>query len=410
MTGSAQKSYMTSTSSEHAQDATPAPKRAKFLGFVRDEETAAILNAALEPIFPHGSPFHVVPFRGGLSILSRMVTPEVVLIDISGEDQPLNAMADLAEAVEPGTTVLLIGEARDLTFYRAAVNGMGVKEYLSKPLTKAAITQHFLPHITGSAALEGIRRGGRLIAVTGVRGGVGTTTIATNLAWSIGHDKHRHVILLDTDLQTGTTGLALGITPSHGLATAIEAPERIDPMLLERVSQPAGDRLHLLAAQQSLLGQLDYAPGAAGVLTKVLGSRYNFVVVDAGARHMPFAREMLHLAHQRVIVLDPTILAIRNLERLAQLSAAPHQNPKPILVLNQAGRPFGMTQSFMEEKLGVKFDIVIPDLPRMITKANQYGDMAAAIRGPFRNAILRLGKLLGADMATQEASHISVAA
>jgi len=388
----------------------PAPKRAKFIGFVRDEETSATLNAAFEPIFPHGSPFHVLPFRGALAILSRMLTPEVVLIDISGEEQPLNAMSDLAEVVEPGTTILLIGEARDLTFYRATVNGMGVREYLSKPLTKAAITLHFLPHVNGSGALEGIRRGGRLVAVTGVRGGVGTTTIAANLAWSIGHDKHRHVILLDTDLQTGTTGLALGINPGHGLATAIEAPERIDPMLLERVSQPAGDRLHLLAARQNLQEDVDYAPGAAGVLSKVLGARYNFVVVDAGARHMPFARDLLHLAHQRVIVLDPTILAIRNLERMAQLPAAAHQNPKPILVLNQAGRPFGMSQAFMEEKLGVKFDVVIPDLPRVISKADQYGDMAATIRGPFRNGILRLGKLLGADMTTEETSKVSVAA
>ena len=176
----------------------------------------------------------------------------------------------------------------------------------------------------------------------------------------------------------------------------------------------AGDvehrRLHLLAAQQSLSGPLDYAPSAASVLTKVLGSRYNFVVVDAGARHLPFARDLLHLAHQRVIVLDPTILAIRNLERLSQLPAAPHQNPKPILVLNQAGRPFGMSQNFMEEKLGIKFDVVIPDLPRMITKADQYGDMAAGIRGQFRTGILRLGKLLGADMTVDEAEKVSVAA
>jgi len=397
-------------------NAAQPSKRAKFIGFVRDDESAAILNAALEPAFTHGSPFHVVPFRGALSILARMVTPEIVLIDVSGEEQPLNAMMELAEAVEPGTTILLTGEARDLSFYRATVNGMGVKEYLSKPLTIDLVTQHFLPHITGAADFDSIRRGGRLIAVTGVRGGVGTTTIATNLAWSIGHDKRRHAILLDTDLQSGTTSLTLGLHPGFGLSTALESPERIDPMLLERVSQQAGDRLHVLAAQQALTDHIEYAPGAASILSKVLGARYNFVVVDAGARHLPFARDLLHLAHQRIVVLDPTILAIRNLERLAQLPAAPHQNPKPILVLNQAGRPFGMSQAFMEEKLGVKFDVVIPDLPRVLQKADQYGDMAGAIRGPFRTGILQLGKLLGADLSldegkeAKEVKKISVAA
>jgi pilus assembly protein CpaE len=146
------------------------------------------------------------------------------------------------------------------------------------------------------------------------------------------------------------------------------------------------------------------------VLTKALRQRYNFVIADAGARHMPFARELLLIAHQRVIVLDPTILAIRNLERLNQLPANPIQSAKAILVLNQAGRPFGMSQNFMEEKLGMKFDIVIPDLPRVIMKADKYGEMAASIRGPFRTAILRLAKLLGAESIPEEKSKSTAAA
>jgi pilus assembly protein CpaE len=385
-------------------------KRPKFIGFVADEASAKTLNTAFAPIFPHGGSFHIVSFRTTLSILSRMVTPEILLVDLTGEEQHLNALMDLAEVVEPGTTVLMIGESRDLSFYRAAVNGMGVAEYLTKPLNQASIAKHFLAHLGTVPPSEDVRRGGRLIAVTGVRGGVGTSTIATNLAWSVGHDAHRHAVLLDADLQSGTTSLSLGIAPTRGLLTALETPERIDNMLLERVTQPAGDRLHLLAAQEQFSQDIKYTPGSAAVLTKALRQRYNFVIADAGARHLPFARELLHLAQQRVIILDPTILAIRNLERLNQLPANPTQTPKPILVLNQAGRGFAMSQDFMEEKLGTKFDVVIPDLSRLISKADQYGDMAASIRGPFRNAILRLGKLLGADLAADEKPLATAAA
>jgi pilus assembly protein CpaE len=400
MTESAQPTEQTQVENRNAPLTTT--RRAKFIGFVADEDSAATLNAAFEPIFPHGSPFHVVSFRVTLSILSRMVTPEIILVDLSGEDQPLNAMMSLAEVVEPGTTVLMIGQTRDLSFYRSAVGGMGVREYLAKPLTKSAVIKHFVPLLDGGAAYDDLRRGGKVIAVTGVRGGVGTTTIATNLAWSVGHDTHRHAILLDADLQSGTTNLTLGVTPTRGLMTALEMPERVDHIMIERVAQPAGDRLHLLAAQEQLTQDFVYTEGSAGILTKALRQRYNFVIADAGARHLPFARELLHLAHQRVIVLDPTILAIRNLERLNQLPANPIQAPKAILVLNQAGRPFGMSQNFMEEKLGMKFDIVIPDLPRVILKADKYGEMAASIRGPFRTAILHLAKLLGADAIPDE--------
>jgi pilus assembly protein CpaE len=377
---------------------------------VADDASATVLNAAFEPVFPNGSPFHVVNFRTTLSILSRMVTPEILLIDLSGEEQPITALMDLAEVVEPGTTVLMIGETRDLSFYRAAVTGMGVTEYLAKPLAKAAVAKHFLRHLGPGPDPDEVPRGGRLVAVTGVRGGVGTTTIATNLAWSVGHDTRRHAVLLDTDLHSGTTSLGLGVAPTRGLLTALEDPDRVDNMLIERVTQHAGDRLHLLAAQETLTQEINYAQGGAAVLAKALRQRYNFVIVDAGARHLPFARDLLRLASQRVIVLDPTILSIRNLERLSQLPAGPSQAPKAILVLNQAGRPFAMSQAFMEEKLGTKFDIVIPDLPRLISRSDQYGDMAASIRGPFRNAIMRLGKLLGADAAVDEKPRAPAAA
>jgi len=410
MTGSGSHQTTERLPEADAPGAVVNRNRARFIGFVSDEASAAALSDAFQPAFPHGSPFHVVPFRTTLSILSRMVTPEIVLVDLSHEDQPLNAMMDLSEVVESGTIVLMIGESRDLSFYRAATNGMGVREYLAKPLSKAAIIQHFLPLLGKIAPPEDIRRGGRLIAVTGVRGGIGTSVIATNLAWSVGHDTHRHAVLLDSDLQGGTASLALGITPTRGLLTAIETPDRVDNMLIERVSQPAGDRLHLLAAQEPLDKEIAYTPGGAAVLTKALRQRYNFVIVDAGARHLPFARDLLQLAHQRVIVLDPTILAIRNLERLNHLPANATQSAKPILVLNQAGRPFGMSQTFMEEKLGVKFDVVIPDLPRQVAKAEQYWDMAASIRGPFRTAILQLAKFLGADPLIDEKRKLTVAA
>jgi len=410
MSNSAQVTEAGQTDPREFGSVRPAGKRPRFIGFVADEASAAVLNSAFEPIFPNGSPFHVVNFRTTLSILSRMVTPEILLIDLSGEDQPLTALMDLAEVVEPGTTVLMIGESRDLSFYRAAITGMGVTEYLAKPLAKSAVAKHFLPHLGPGPSPDDIPRGGRLIAVTGVRGGVGTTTIATNLAWSVGHDTRRHAVLLDTDLHSGTTSLGLGVAPTRGLLTALEDPDRVDNMLIERVTQHAGDRLHLLAAQEPLTQEINYAEGGAAVLTKALRQRYNFVIVDAGARHLPFARDLLHLASQRVIVLDPTILSIRNLERLSQLPASHAQAPKAILVLNQAGRPVAMSQAFMEEKLGTKFDIVIPDLPRLVPKADQYGDMAASIRGPFRNAIMRLGKLLGADAAQDDNPRTPAAA
>ena len=109
-----------------------------------------MLHETLAGYLPNSNQVHVVDFRNALTILAAMTTPEIVLIDLSGEDQPLNAIMELADVVEPGTVMLTIGENQNLNFYRTVTKGLGIKDYLPKPLTQAAIEQHFLPVICQS--------------------------------------------------------------------------------------------------------------------------------------------------------------------------------------------------------------------------------------------------------------------
>jgi pilus assembly protein CpaE len=326
-----------------------------------------------------------------------MTTPEVVLVDISGESQPINAILDLADVVEPGTVVLVIGESRDVGFYRAVTKGMGVREYLPKPLTRQTLEQHFLKWMKPGPVIAGTPRGGRLISLAGVRGGVGTTTIAANLAWLIGSEMRRHTVLLDADLYMGTAALTLNVKATSGLRTALESPERVDQLLIERSAQPAGERLHVLAAAEPLDSSTEYGAGGALMLCQALRQRYNFVIADAGARQLPFARDLQLLAEQRVIIVDPTLLAVRNFEKISQMMHSAGQLRKPTVVLNFADRAGGLSQARMEQMLGLRFAAVIPDLARVLSKAAVFGEPAAAVKGAFRTAIFAIAKAVGAN-------------
>ena len=88
---------------------------------------------------------------------------------------------------------------------------------------------------------------------------------------------------------------------------ALEAPERIDALLAERAAQPVADRLHVLAGEEKL-GELPvHAAGAAERLLDALRRRYNFIVVDVPFAPVPLYRDLLDLAHQRVLVMEPTL-------------------------------------------------------------------------------------------------------
>lgn len=381
-----------------ANPGTPQAVRAdrgRFIGFVSDGASVSLLHEVLDPVFPKGSELHVVGFRTALSLLSAMKTPETVLIDLTGEAQPLHAMQDLADVVEPGTTILAIGESRDMGFYRAVTRGMGVREYLQKPLSRENVERHFLVWVKAEPEAMAGPRGGRLITVAGMRGGVGCSTIAANLAWVTGQMR-RHTVLLDSDLHTGTAALMLNVQPTTGLRTALESPDRVDHLLIERSAQPASDRLHVLAAAEPLKNTAEYAEGAAATLCQALRIRYNFVIADIGARQLPFARDLQYLAQQKVVVLDPTLLAIRNFEKISRMAHGPMQSPRVTLVLNHAGRAGGLTQTYMEDALGLPFHAVIPELPRQLSEAAHLGEPAAGAKGPFRNAILRIARAIGA--------------
>ena len=112
---------------------------------------------------------------------------------------------------------------------------MGVAEYVHKPLTRDHVTRLFVPQIAGVTMDASASRGGSVIAVCGARGGVGTTTVAVNLALQLTAATRGHVALLDLHLRQGTTALMLGVKPIGGLRIALEQPERADALFLDRV-------------------------------------------------------------------------------------------------------------------------------------------------------------------------------
>src|SRR3546814_18118116 len=66
-----------------------------------------------------------------------------------------------------------------------------------------------------------------MMAVVGVRGGVGASLVATSLAWALSDQAGRQTALLDLDVPFGTGALTLALQPGRGLLPAIETPSHI---------------------------------------------------------------------------------------------------------------------------------------------------------------------------------------
>jgi pilus assembly protein CpaE len=359
------------------------------LAFLGDAQSESALRDGLADLLP-GLEIRRGGIRAAIAAQQKSVNPRVLVVDVSAEDNPLAALGNLSMVVEPDTCVLVVGEVDDLGLYREITRGLGAAEYLPKPLTRDSVLRHFGPLVRGQSPETDRVSGGRLVTVTGARGGVGCSIIAASLARHFGTEAHRHTVLLDTDLHRGMAALLLDTEPGEGLRTALEAPERIDALLAERAAQPVAERLHVLSALEPLARPIDYVPGAADHLLEALRRRYNVVLADVPCQHSAFCREMLSAAHHRIVVMTPTLPAVRDALRLLALTDRSGARPPTTLVLNRLGLPGGLKRHQVEEALRVPVDVVIPDLPRQVSAAVTLGEPAGA--SAFRNGVAAIAR------------------
>ncbi len=366
-----------------------ALNRPLVVAYVSDAESEGVLRAVMAEI-GEGLTVHRGGITSAIADLVRDQTPQVLLVAVSGVSDPLAALDNLADVCEPDVKVLAIGDRTDMGFYREITRGLGVVEYLYKPLTRDNVTRLFMPFVKGRAPGATARGGGRVVAVCGAHGGAGTTTIAVNLAVQLAGHTRGHVALVDMNLQSGAAALMLGVKPSSGLRIALEEPDRVDALFLERAAVPVSDRLRLVAAEEAF--EEGPRPNAAGVarLMTLLRRRFNYIVVD-----MPTAADEALLggytvADTRLMVLNADVVSIRDAARLRAMLRAVSENDKAMMILNRAGTRGGLPLKLVEKGLQGKVDLQIPEIEKHLLAAVNLGVPAVTRSRQFRSVMQRL--------------------
>ena len=339
--------------------------------------------------------------RTAMRELSRLPTHANLVIDISGHPNSLAALEDLAQVVEPSVQVIVIEDRNDVGRHRQLTRGLGVAEYAFKPLTATMLSETFGPLLSDGSSADFTMRGGRVVAHCGARGGVGTTTLAVALAWYLGEAAKRHTVLVDADLTRGTAVLLLGLKPSRGLRSVLDAPERIDETLIECTVQRLGERLHVLESLEPLGETLDPSPGTADPLLHCLQRRHNFVIVDLPGLSLLPHQEVFERAHHRVVVMDPSLSALRDALRLTRLPLGPNQARRPVVVRNRADRRGGLARRQLVEGLGGELDVVIEDLPKRVDRAALNDEPKELARRRLSRSVAELARAIGATAQPQ---------
>jgi len=344
-----------------------AGNRARLMAFVANGDTEASLQSCLSQLSFPDATIKSGGITKAIQFLGTERSPENIIVDISGADMPASRIHDLAQVCEPGVTVIAIGDRNDIGLYRDLV-GAGVTEYIVKPATPQLLAKALSRQ---SGLLEGnpiSRKLGKVIACIGARGGVGTTTLAINLAWYLANREKRRIVLLDLDLQNGDCALALNLRPTPGLREALNNPLRIDDVFLERAMVVHSERLFVLSAEEPLRADIEFLSEAVDTLIEALRRQFHYIIVDVP--RMPGApyRHTLDIADIRIIVADQTLRSVRDTVRLQAAFGDDIGAHRNLIVVNRSGEGgrYAMTLDDMG-KVNLRPNIVIPFRPARFT-------------------------------------------
>jgi pilus assembly protein CpaE len=385
--------------------------RDPFSAYVCDDDTLELIRAAASDMGWPIEKCNKGGLRNAVQSLSVSASPNILFVDMSESGDPINDINALAEVCEPGTVVIAAGQVNDVRLYRDLLSS-GIQDYLLKPLSleqvRESLTMAQAMLTAPKHADMGDDKPHHMMAVVGVRGGVGASLVSTSLAWAMSEQAGRQTALLDLDVHFGTGALTLDLEPGRGLIDAIDNPSRIDGLFIERAMVRASDKLSLLSAEAPIHQPVMTDGSAFFQLEEELRGAFEMTIVDIPRQVLIPFPHLVAEAGTILLVSDVTLAAARDTIRLLSWFKQNVPGARVVLVANKFQNAVGeLSRKEFESSIERQIDVVIPFDPKLVCQSAKLGKSYAEVckgtkAAQVWNNLMRL-ILDGADIEAEEA-------
>ena len=251
---------------------------------------------------------------------------------------------------------------------------------------------------------SGEAKEGALIIVHGLAGGVGSSTIATNLAWelaNLGGDTPPKVCLLDLDLQFGTVSTYLDLPRREAVFEMLSDTEAMDEDTFGQALLSFEDKLEVLTAPSDIIPLDLLSPEDISRVLEMARSHFDFVIVDMPSTLVQWTETVLQAAHVYFAILELDMRSAQNalrLKRALQSEDLPFNKLR--FALNRAPKFTDLGGKSrvkrMGESLGISIDLQFPDGGKQVMQSGDHGLPLATsnAKNPLRKEITKLAASL----------------
>lgn len=362
---------------------------------------ALVLEAAGEEPAVVGEPVPQDPLHL-VGALPTANLPEVVVLDVEsvGAERTLRLAAGLDRDF-PSISLVVLGDLDP----QQAVEALraGVRDVLSRHAPVEELRMSFersrararhrstaLDPFGGPAVQQSAD--GRLIAVISPKGGVGKTTLATNIGVGLAQMGPGSTVIVDLDVQFGDVASGLDLEPEHSLSDAVRNRAAEDSMVLSTYLTQHQSGVYVLCAPKVPSDAAGISGEDVSRLLGLLVTEFSYVVVDTAPGLTEHTLAVLDQATDLVLVTSLDLPGVRGLgTELRTLDQLGLTSASRQIVVNLADRRSGFTVQEAERIINARVDLALPRHKDVPTFANQGVPLLSAKRkGPVVKGLYRL--------------------
>ncbi len=255
---------------------------------------------------------------GSYSSLEDIITTSSADLLVIGIDENIEeaiAAIRVVASKSPGTAIIVISARNDGQTVLESMRA-GAKEFVNAPVQMAELAGA-IQRVTQLSTSVGTRRtGNTLVAVAGVTGGVGSTSIAVNLAAAMASNPAKSVALVDLDLSVGDADIFLDCIPEYTLIDVAKNVGRLDLSLLKKSMTKHESGVYLLPRPVSLQDNEMVTPENMSQVLGLLKAAFSHLVVDISKSYSMIDLTALTAADHILLVTQLDLPCLRNVVRL----------------------------------------------------------------------------------------------
>ncbi|NJD01859.1 MAG: response regulator [Ruminiclostridium sp.] len=312
--------------------------------------------------------------------ITREAHPDIVLMDINMPVMDgIRATEEISLSV-PESTVIIMSVQGEQEYMKKAMSA-GARDFLNKPFTGDELTKTILKtydieskrreHSAITRSYEEIKS--TVITVFSTKGGVGKTTIASNLAVGIARSTKKKVALVDLDLQFGDIAIMLNVSVKNTISDMIKEINQLDRDLMDDYLVTHFSGVRVLPAPIKPEYAEYITSSHLEKIVNLLKEHYHYVIIDTSASFHETVLAALDMSDRILFVSTLDLPTIKNIKSGLDIMDSLHYPKDKIkIILNKASEQFGIKYKDFENTLKHPIWSFIPeDSQTVITSANK---------------------------------------